>query len=537
MIDLNFIQSKSYNQKFAILFMALAFIWLFGNNWVSFWDQDEAAYAGFAKTMIETGNWLQPDFMWSEVHRKPPLHFWNIAISYKIFGINEFAVRFPSVVFILGTIALIYLVGKDFFGEKMAFYAALILSTSILVPALAKVSVTDATLLFFKTLCAFSILKVLIFRNKWWVLLFWIGFSLALLTKGPPIIIFTGFFVLILLLFHPNRKNFILFHPWFFMPLAFLPLYIWGYWCMQTPDGKIFITWMIDWYILKRVGGSVFGQTGPPGTHLLGLLVFFIPYFVFFPKAIAHAIKNLFNKEKNMLFIASAWFVSAWFLYEITPSKLPAYVIAAHVPLSLFIAYLLANSKVNKGMAIAHFCINSLIYLVFIIAPIILQFPLQNIIIFAILGLIMSVFNVFTLKNYANQKFRYYLFTQNIVFQVLIWCFLLPLSDDIKNSSLRIAQFIEQNADKNAEITIANSHARPPSLPFYLKMRFKNVNENYDFESLSTVYENSKNHVFILNKGLKEEFENKFPSIEFSEIKPIFTDRIQQDSYFILIKN
>jgi hypothetical protein len=40
-----------------------------------------------------------------------------------------------------------------------------------------------------------------------------------------------------------------------------------------------------------------------------------------------------------------------------------------------------------------------------------------------------------------------------------------------------------------------------------------------------------------LNKGLKEEFENKFPSIEFSEIKPIFTDRIQQDSYYILIKN
>jgi hypothetical protein len=68
-------------------------------------------------------------------------------------------------------------------------------------------------------------------------------------------------------------------------------------------------------------------------------------------------------------------------------------------------------------------------------------------------------------------------------------------------------------------------------------MRFKNVNENYDFESLSFTYENSKNHVFILNKDLKEEFKNKFPSIQFSEIKPIFTDRIQQDSYYILIKN
>ena len=113
----------------------------------------------------------------------------------------------------------------------------------------------------------------------------------------------------------------------------------------------------------------------------------------------------------------------------------------------------------------------------------------------------------------------------------------MPLSDDIKNSSLRIAQFIEQNADKNAQITIANSHARPPSLPFYLKMRFKEVNENYDFQTLSAAYQNNHNHVFILNKNLKEEFENTFPGIQFSEIKPIFTDRIQQDSYYILIKN
>ena len=28
------------------------------NNSISLWDQDEAAYAGFAKNMIDSGNWL-----------------------------------------------------------------------------------------------------------------------------------------------------------------------------------------------------------------------------------------------------------------------------------------------------------------------------------------------------------------------------------------------------------------------------------------------------------------------------------------------
>jgi 4-amino-4-deoxy-L-arabinose transferase-like glycosyltransferase len=102
-------------RKAIIYLLVVSFILFFGNNWVSLWDQDEAAYAGFAKTMIESGNWLMPEFMWSEVHRKPPLHFWNIAISYKMFGINEFAVRFPSALFILLTLILV------FFGTRKIF--------------------------------------------------------------------------------------------------------------------------------------------------------------------------------------------------------------------------------------------------------------------------------------------------------------------------------------------------------------------------------------------------------------------------------
>ena len=75
----------------------LAFNLLLFNHGVSLWDDDEAAYAGFAQQMRESGDWVNPQFQWAGIHRKPPFHFWTVAISFSLFGVNEFALRLPSV--------------------------------------------------------------------------------------------------------------------------------------------------------------------------------------------------------------------------------------------------------------------------------------------------------------------------------------------------------------------------------------------------------------------------------------------------------
>ena len=90
-------------------FMLAAFAFLLINLFLigyqmSLWDDDEAAYAGFALRMIETGDWVNPDYFWSDVHRKTPFHFWTIAISYLIFGVNEFAVRVPAALAVVITV-------------------------------------------------------------------------------------------------------------------------------------------------------------------------------------------------------------------------------------------------------------------------------------------------------------------------------------------------------------------------------------------------------------------------------------------------
>src|SRR5262245_17837218 len=86
----------------------LAFDLLLFNQTISLWDDDEAAYAGFAQQMLRSGDWVTLDYQWSSLHRKPPLHIWTVAVSFLIFGENEFALRLPSVMAIWLTCASLW---------------------------------------------------------------------------------------------------------------------------------------------------------------------------------------------------------------------------------------------------------------------------------------------------------------------------------------------------------------------------------------------------------------------------------------------
>lgn len=523
---------------YILYFAAILFILFANNNRISIWDQDEGAYAGFSMEMLRTGNWLIPNFMWSDVHRKTPLHFWNIAISYKLFGINEFSVRLPSALAILCTLLFSFFAGRKLFKDDFSLLGTLVLCTSLLVPMLAKVSVTDATLLLFTTISAFSILFIIKQKSFKWTIIFWVSFALGLLTKGPPIVLFSGIFIFILLIFHSNRKNLIILHPWFFLPLACLPLFVWGYFAWQTDDGK-FIQWMIDWYILKRIGGSVFGQSGPPGVHFIGLIVFFLPYFMFFPGTILNSFKSIF-KNKDDHFLLAAWFISGWLFFELLPSKLPTYIIAAHVPLALLIGKRMldldnTNLRPAKGLVFIHFLLMSLLYLSLIIVPVILKLPSAARWGCGISGAICLVGLIIQLVYFKTKYFLAAIIGTNLLFLILIAGVILPGIDGLKNSSQRIGNYAKIHGVKNSKVYIANNHGHPPSLPFYLKINFNDVNEEYNMDILQAEFEKSSPCIIILNLDQKQQFIQKFKEAEYEEISSILIDRNQKASYYIFM--
>ena len=107
---------------FTILIGLVAFI---GNGSTALWDQDEAAYAGFAREMVRSGDWVVPHFLWSEAHRKPPLLLWGIASGFKLLGESEFLVRLPALLGTCGSFLAVLWFGRPLVGARAARLASM----------------------------------------------------------------------------------------------------------------------------------------------------------------------------------------------------------------------------------------------------------------------------------------------------------------------------------------------------------------------------------------------------------------------------
>ncbi|MBK7427095.1 MAG: glycosyltransferase family 39 protein [Saprospiraceae bacterium] len=306
-------------------------------------DQDEAAYAGFAMNMLQSGDFWSPEFIWSDVHRKTPLHFWMIALCYKLFGYGEFTTRIPALLSIIGVCYLVWSFLKRNHTSETANLVLLILSGNALLGVYARMSVTDGPLLFFQTLAALSIIRFAQTSQYKYAWIHMIALSLGMLQKGPAMLIFSGILGLTFIIFSRQGRKMI--HPAFLgiQLISFAPVLLWGYQAWQKDNGTM-IRWMIDWYILNRVGESVFGQTGPPGYHLVLIVLTFlllIPVLIFTFARLAKQIKA--KDFSNFPYLL--WALAAWIPFEFTASKLPSYALGAYPALAILMGIMLQDMK------------------------------------------------------------------------------------------------------------------------------------------------------------------------------------------------
>ena len=63
---------------------------------VHLFDWDEINFAECAREMALGGSWLLPTIDFEPFWEKPPFFIWMQALSMKVFGVNEFAARFPN---------------------------------------------------------------------------------------------------------------------------------------------------------------------------------------------------------------------------------------------------------------------------------------------------------------------------------------------------------------------------------------------------------------------------------------------------------
>lgn len=174
--------------KYLIIFIAL-FLALFRLSSVTLFDVDEAVFAEATKEMLQSGNWITPTYNDEPRYDKPILFYWLMAISYKIFGINEFSARFPSALagFILCLSIFIFL--NTLNRKREALYAVLCFTFSLYYLVYTHAAVTDMTLTLFISLSLFSF-YLAIYKAQKYIYGFYIFSALAFLTKGLIGIVF-----------------------------------------------------------------------------------------------------------------------------------------------------------------------------------------------------------------------------------------------------------------------------------------------------------------------------------------------------------
>ncbi len=541
---------KNKISLFDLLFFSFLSLLLLGfNNFISLWDQDEAAYAGFAKRMLETGHYIIPDFTWSDIHRKPPLHFWLIALSYKIFGVNTFAVRFFSAFAVWLSVCLVRWKGKKIIGDPASKRAALFMAGNVFLMMLGKMAVTDGLLLFFYTWAGLSLTEYLLNGRKKALTEFYPAFALGMLVKGPPMLLWAGFLWLLLLIFYPEKRKVIQMRPWVWGILGLFPFALWIYLAWkQNPD---FVRWWTDWYILKRTHSAVLGQTGPPGTYLVLFFVFGAAYLPLVWMTLKYIWKNLKNRNKTVR-ILILWFVSGWLAYEFLPSKLPAYVLAAYPAMMLLFGMASRDLMKKNGIfslkwsfgfqSVVFSLITIGIAVVLMIRPVefseVLSFPLAIMLLLA-LGVVLL-----TYRAYGKWKAgRYDDSVSTLLISGLLWTgglylLVLPLAEPVKNATFRVAKTLYTVQEKPEKIVVLNHFSHPPSLIFYLERFFPGVElvipdpETFFKEDFVL----KPGHMYIVSGKQWERIAEKQNTGNFSavHIKGLATGSVGKNDYVIL---
>jgi len=358
---------KLYWLLIILFFLVRAFLWE-NISTKALYDFDEARYAEVAKNVIKTNNWLVPlaggpdeprkmpyltlnngsqlyPYFW-----KPPFHTLVISVFYRLFGVNELAVRLPSLLSGFGILIIVFFLARKYWPKQriLPYLAVALLVTHNDFGFLTSYGNSDSLLLFLSLLSLYFALD----KSLKTAVLAGVFMGLAFLTKSVavywlPLIIFCQFLFL-------QTKD------WFrrlviiasvFM-LALIPWHL--FMCQQF--GSVFINRFFLANTFERAAG-LSGNQAPIYWYLIYLLNFW-QGLVFFGVILAWKVsKALVAKKKD------CWFLILWILLILVPfslmsSKVWWYIFPIIIPVVLLFSKSIADLEIKTNwQKVAIFCL------------------------------------------------------------------------------------------------------------------------------------------------------------------------------------
>jgi len=315
---------------------------------VHLFDWDEINFAEAAREMIVTGDYSMVQINYQPFWEKPPLFFWLQIIAMKIFGINEFAARFPNAIAGLTTLIVLFNIGKKLISYQFGVIWSLIYASSFLPHFYFKSGIIDPWFNLFIFLGIYYLVKTYIYENENKlknILISGAFIGLGVMTKGPVALLIFLLVYSVFVLMNKFKKMVSI----KLMLLFLVALIVTGtsWFIVEYLRGRGDVIYDFIIYQIRLLQTKDAGHGGPFIYHFIVLLVGCFPASIFLLKSFKKEAKDCervksFNKWMKILF----WVVLI--LFSLVKTKIVHYSSLTYFPLTYlgaYVFYLLLEKK------------------------------------------------------------------------------------------------------------------------------------------------------------------------------------------------
>jgi 4-amino-4-deoxy-L-arabinose transferase-like glycosyltransferase len=314
---------------------------------VHLFDWDEINFAECAREMIVSGNYTNLQMNFFPFWEKPPLFIWMQVLSMKLFGVNEFAARFPNAMCGLATLLMVFYAGSKMRNTKTAWLWVMLYAGSFLPQFYFHTGIIDPwfNLFIFSSFFFFVLYLQTQERPLQYLMFAAIFGGLAILTKGPAAIIILGLAFVVLQVKNKTKPLLSLSHFLLLLSVVAIVGGIWFIVLLARGQYAILAEFVSYQYHLFHAEDS--GHGGPWFYHVVVLLIGCFP-------ASGFALKKLFKSSESSAtlsywdFSMRSLFWVVLILFSIVQTKIIHYSSLCYFPLTYLAAVQVQEWIENK---------------------------------------------------------------------------------------------------------------------------------------------------------------------------------------------
>ncbi|MBO6918196.1 MAG: glycosyltransferase family 39 protein [Rhizobiaceae bacterium] len=342
--------------KFGLLLFGLILLLalrLLAMIWLPILDSTEARYAEIARKMVETGNWITPQFDYGvSFWAKPPLHTWLSAIGMDLFGVSPFTARLGILLSAMATLTILWRWARSVTEDQTAIAATLVAASSVLFFASSAFVQTDMVLTLGVTAGMAGFYNGLNGSRRWG-LLFFLGIAIGLLAKGPIAGVLTMTPITIWMLWRGSWRD--LFRlPWITGVALVCVLVIPWYAAAEIATPGFLEYFIIGEHIQRFLqpgwSGDLYGagREQPKGFIWLFWIIATLPWSPLLPFLIYKLRKNRVSIKDGLYIYLLAFALTPLVFFTFAANILIAYVLPG-IPAAALLAVILWRKSGYKG--------------------------------------------------------------------------------------------------------------------------------------------------------------------------------------------